>query len=319
MVSAADDSSVASAGETGPEPDEANSEPGQAESESGQRDWLDYKVVGTLLLFLLLAAKAYGASGFSLTTAAELISASPLSVFFGTIALYTYPIMAIMFVASIWLLVAMARGATAYRRLAPVLLVLAVLTGWLAPLPYLVIAGAGAVLSVGAAALLQTSPLRQAGERLITSYSPPSRTATARAVAGVLLTLFVLLTIRTPWVPAEVVSLAAPVRVNPTVRTNSVSAPVVFVMNDHDGDENGWAELLIDDSRYLVWVRDKDITQRRICHLYSQLPGVDPSFDTLLFRRYHGHDLSCSEITDDPVEKAKRPPFPSWLYTFLRW
>jgi hypothetical protein len=115
--------------------------------------------------------------------------------------------------------------------------------------------------------------------------------------------LFVLLTIRTPWVPAEVVSLAAPVRVNPTVRTNSVSAPVVFVMNDHDDDENGWAELLIDDSRYLVWVRDKDITQRRICHLYSQLPGVDPSFDTLLFRRYHGHDLSCSEILTTPLRK----------------
>jgi hypothetical protein len=84
-------------------------------------------------------------------------------------------------------------------------------------------------------------------------------------------------------------------------------------------DSNGWATLLLDDARYLVWVKDSDIAQRRICHLYSQLPGVDPSFDTILLRQYSPHNVACSGITNDPEEKVKRSPLPSFIIDFLRW
>ncbi len=285
-------------------------------STNGSHSSLDYKTVGTLLLFLLLIAKAYGVAGFSLTTAAELIAAAPLTVFFGTIALYTYVIMAFIFIWSIWVLVAGVRGNTAYRKLSPVLLVLAIFTGLLTPLPYLVLAVLGAVISIGISALLGTSLFTHIGEKMLAgAYIPPSRTDTAKVVAGVMLGLFVLLTIRTPWVPAEVVNLTPPVTVNPTVKGKLVSAPVAFVMSD----SNGWATLLLDDTRYLVRVKDSDITRRRICHLYSQLPGVDPSFDTILLRQYSPHDLACSDITTDPAEKAKRSPLPSYIIDYLSW
>jgi hypothetical protein len=277
---------------------------------------LDYKIVGTLLLFLLLISKAYGVAGFSLTTAAELIATAPLTVFFGTIALYAYVIMAFIFIWSIWLLIAGAHGNKTYRKFAPFLLVLAIFTGLLAPLPYLVLAVLGAAISIGISALLQKSPFKHIGERLLTGpYHPPSRTDTAKIVAGVFLGFFFLLTIRTPWVPAEVVDLTSPVTVNPNVVAKKVYAPVAFVMND----SNGWTTLLLDDARYLAWVKDTDIMQRRICHLYSQLPGVNPSFDTILLRKYSPHNKNCSEITKDPVEKAKKPPLPSFMVDFLSW
>ncbi len=142
---------------------------------------LDYRTVGTLLLFLLLTAKAYGVAGFSLTTAAELIAASPLTVFFGTIALYTYVIMAFIFIWSTWLLIAGMRGNKTYGKLAPFLLVLTIFTGLLAPLPYLVLAVLGALISIGISALLKTSPFTYIGPKIQTGpYIPPSRTDTAK-------------------------------------------------------------------------------------------------------------------------------------------
>ena len=273
---------------------------------------LDYKTVGTLLLFLLLVVKAYGVAGFSLTTAAELIAVTPLAVFFGTVALYTYAIMAFIFIWSIWLMVAGMGGNKTYRRFAPLLLVLAIFTGLLTPLPYLVLAVLGAMISIGISFLLGTSIFKRIGRNLAGSGTPPSPTDTAKVVAGVMLGLFVLLTIRTPWVPAEVVKLATPVTVL-TIKGKSVHDPVAFVMND----SNGWATLLLDDDRHLVWVRDSDITQRQICHLYSQLPGVDPFFDTILRRQYSSHNLDCYRYTDDPLEKAKRSPLPSSIQDFL--
>jgi hypothetical protein len=273
---------------------------------------LDYKIVGTLLLFLLLAAKAYGVGGFSLTTAGELIAVTPLTVFFGTVALYTYAIMAFVFIWSIWLMIAGIRGNKTYRRLVPLLLVLAIFSGFLTPLPYLVLAVLGAIISIGISRLLRTPMFKHIGKKLTGSCASPGRTDTAKAVAGVMLSLFVLLTIRTPWVPAEVVNLTTPVTV-PTTRSSQVYDPVAFVMND----SNGWATLLLDDDRHLVWVRDSDIKQRRICHLYSQLPGVEPSFDTILRRPYSPHNKECFKLTDDPLEKVKRPPLPSWIQDFL--
>lgn len=278
---------------------------------------LDYRTVGTLLLFLLLTAKAYGVAGFSLTTAAELIAASPLTVFFGTIALYIYVIMAFIFIWSIWLLIAGMRGNRTYRKLAPFLLVLTIFTGLLAPLPYLVLAVIGALISIGISALLKTSLFTYMGLKIQTGlYIPSSRTDTAKVVAGVMLGLFVLLTIRTPWVPAEVVDLTSPVRVNPNDKVKVyVRDPVAFVMND----SNGWATLLLDDTRNLVWVKDSDITGRSICHLYSQLPGVDPSFDTVLLRQYFPHNQDCYRITHDPIETVKRSPLPFFIIDFLSW
>lgn len=273
----------------------------------------DYKIVGTLLLFLLLVAKAYGVAGFSLTTAAELIAVTPLTVFFGTVALYTYAIMAFIFICSIWLMTAGVGGNKTYRRLAPLLLVLAIFAGLLTPLPYLVLAALGAMISIGISSLLRTSMFKRIGKKLAGSYTPPSPTDTAKVVASAMLGLFILLTIRTPWVPAEIVNLTTPVTINPTVGGRPVHDPVVFVMND----SNGWVTLLLDDDRHLVWVRDSDITQRQICHLYSQLPGVDPSFDTILRRQYSPHNLDCYRRTDDPLERAKRSPLPSWIQDFL--
>jgi hypothetical protein len=272
---------------------------------------LDYKTIGALLLFLLLVAKAYGVAGFSLTTAVGLITAAPLTVFFGTLALYTYAIMAVICISCLWILIAVIRGNSKYRRSAPLLLVVMIFTGLLTPLPYLVLGVFGAVLAVGISSLLRMPSLTRIYGGLTHSDRPVGRTDVAMVVAGIMLSLFVLLTIRTPWVPAEAVTLSTPVIVNPTVSPpQSVHKPVAFVVND----SNGWVTLLLEDSRRLVLMKDSNITQRRICHLYSQLPGVDPLFVTL--QQYTPHDLSCSRLTDDTTERSKVRPS---IFTLLDW
>ena len=60
----------------------------------------DVNTIAPFLLFTVLIAKAYGIAGFSLTTAAALVSATPLSIVIGIVALYVYAFAALVAVFS---------------------------------------------------------------------------------------------------------------------------------------------------------------------------------------------------------------------------
>ena len=62
--------------------------------------------VTSLLLGFLLLVKVYGVAGFSLTTATALLTAAPLSVLVGVIALYQYAFMALVAAGSLLLSIA---------------------------------------------------------------------------------------------------------------------------------------------------------------------------------------------------------------------
>lgn len=60
----------------------------------------DVKLIGPAILLAIFLAKAYGVSGYSLTTTTALATSTPLSIAIGTVALYTYAFVAVTAVVS---------------------------------------------------------------------------------------------------------------------------------------------------------------------------------------------------------------------------
>jgi hypothetical protein len=265
---------------------------------------VDLRIAGPVLLFVILIAKTYGAANYSLTTMAALIAATPLSIAIGTIALYAYIFVGLAAVLSA--IVFLAGFGHTYRQrcrpMMPYAFVIAVLAALLAPWHYTV----DVALCAGVAFLLYRI-LRLARIRM----APDSFVA---AAAMFLLTVFVLATEKTAWLPAQVVTLTAPIVGDPTHSSRSLTRkPVAYVVDDN----NGWTTMLLDDDRYVAQVRDSAVLGRRICHLNSQFPGAEPLFGTIFHGKYVPHDLSCWRLTDQLDEK--NPAAPPVVIRLLSW
>lgn len=99
---------------------------------------LDAKIIAPALLFVFLTVKIYGVAGFSLTTAAGLITTAPLSVLTGIIVLYAYAFMAFLVVLFLWLFILGIRGNNYYcRRFAGLIFTVMIFTALLSPWHYL--------------------------------------------------------------------------------------------------------------------------------------------------------------------------------------
>jgi hypothetical protein len=70
-------------------------------------------------------------------------------------------------------------------------------------------------------------------------------------------------------------------------------------------EENGWTEMLLDSSRYLVWTPSSNIMARQICHSKNQLRGSEIFYQWLLGQPYHSPNLGCWRLTDQPEEMIK--------------
>ena len=93
-----------------------------------------------------------------------------------------------------------------------------------------------------------------------------------------LLVAFIFATLRTPWLPAQVVTLNKQIVGNPIHPVKSLThKPVGYVIND----ANGWMTMLIDDDRYIAQFPDSYVVSRTICHLSDQFPGAEPLFGTI--------------------------------------
>ena len=322
-----------------------------------------------VLLILLLLVKVYGVARFSLTTAAGLVTASPLSVLIGTLALYQYAFMGIIAGGSLLLSIAwywylypssgasghrirsvsrilcyhiriavrhpikqcritlvgleillfrlcrhirfafrhpikqsritlihskilllrsgtlllrfgtLLRGRGPMRHLVPLTLLLMLFSVLLTPFYYLIPAGIAS-----AAVLILWSFLRK-------KVSLPALVAYTGVAA---LFISIILTLETPWVPAEVVSLKHPIFVDLASKPRVMSQyPVAFVVSD----ENGWTAMLVNGDRYLAWVRDSDIAGRTICHLTGQLRSYQVIYLVLRNQPYTSPNVDCDGLS----------------------
>jgi hypothetical protein len=179
-----------------------------------------------------------------------------------TLALYEYAFMAITATAALLLSIAWgfnlgpysgeARGHRSMRRWAPVALIIAIFCAVLSPPLYLEWAG-GVLLVILAIVFLQ----KLFTHRII------SLPMVATYAAIVALGVFFIATLDRVWLPAEIVTLNKPIAVNLQHSNQTYRHPVAFIVSD----ANGWAMVLVNWDRYLVWLKDSDIENRRICHL----------------------------------------------------
>jgi hypothetical protein len=293
-----------------------------------RKDSFDLTIAGSLLLIMFLVIKVYGVAGFSLTTAAGLITAQPLSVLLGTVSLYAYAFMAFVAIALFWLLILGLRNLNPVcRRLAPLIFVLMILAIFLSPWRYLIDAVACTAFAVLVAVVLSfflgwfnrtdesAAQERDGLCKLLVAQNARKRFSEI-VVTIVLIELmgFILATISRPWVPAEVVTLSSPIVANPVHPDISMTSdPVVFIVDE----SNGRITMLMDEDRYLVSVPESAVKQRMICHLSDQFSGAAPLLETIFGQPYEPHDLACYRNTDQPIEQAKTSP-PVWI-RILQW
>ena len=171
------------------------------------------------------------------------------------------------------------RGRGPLRHLVPLTFLLMLFSVLLTPFYYLIRAGIAS-----AAVLILWSFLRkQIGLPVLVAY------------AGIVaLFISIILTLETPWVPAEVVSLEHPIVVDLASKPKVTSQyPVAFILSD----ENGWTAMLINGDRYLAWVRDSDITGRTICHLAGQLGSGQVVYLVLRRQPYTSPNVDCDGLS----------------------
>ena len=256
--------------------------------------------IGTLLriapviLILLLLVKVYGVAWYTLETTTALVTAAPLSVLLGTLALYEYVFMAALTVTAVILFIMGIVGEGGLRPWMPYTFALAAFSALLTPLFYLPWAGLAIVIVL----TIYLAPRAwgvwkvRRGNGRKTKVSP-SLGRIAMMVGTAVVAITVLLTIDRPWLPAEVVELQHKVVVNPRKDTKS-SRPVVFVVSE----QNDWITMLVDYDRYLVRVPSTDVVKRTVCHLNWQLGNGQTLYQWLTGQPYYAAGLACWRLTD---------------------
>lgn len=290
------------------------------------RDLLSVSVLSSLLLFSVLLIKVYGAAHYNVDVVATLASTAPASVLLGTISIYSYFFLAMISVEAAWLLFASFFKAWSLKPYRTLFAGVAIFLFLLSPLRYFFEA---AVLSIAlvlfeliaynltrdqVASLLRLIAfgfrrgthffprigVPRPGVELRKGFPLPRASLISSAI---IFALFLLLTLDQPWAPSVVVTLKHPISTNLTRPIASRSQkPVAFVL----ADDNGTMQLLIDDSRTIVYVPDKDVRSEQLCNLNSNFMGSNPAFKRS--RDFQGNVESCWRITDQCDEQTVQGP-----------
>lgn len=265
--------------------------------------------VMSMLLVLLVLVKAYGVARFSLTTGTALVTAAPLSVLIGTLALYEYAFLAALAAAAFWLFIMGLLTGGELRRWTPLTFALFLFATLLSPPQYLYWTFAAAAVSLALYLIIAKIPRSDnLYKRLTRSSDVPSPSRIAACIAALLAGGFLLITIDRPWLPADVVVLKQPIVVRATganPHSEKTSRPVVFIVSEQDG----MTTMLVDEDRYLVSIPTSNIAVSAICHLNGQLGDGQPLFWKILGRSYSSPNLACWRLTDQPEECP--PPSPA--------
>jgi hypothetical protein len=293
--------------ESAPNDQHTNAQPATDKTDSGFDP--TFIQVMSLLLVLLLLVKAYGVARFSLTTSAALVTAAPLSVLTGTLALYEYAFMAALAVAALWLFALGTRANDTLRRWTPLTFACFLFATLLSPPLYLYWTfGALAVSLTSYQVFAKNARASHLWMRLTRSSAIPSPGRITASFAALLAAGFLLITIDRPWLPAEVVALKSPIIVRTTgakQHSEKTSRPVVYIVSE----QNDETTMLVDDDRYLITIPTDDIAVRVICRQEGQIGSTRPLLWVILGRPYSSPNLECWRLTDQPEECP--PPTPS--------
>jgi len=275
------------------------------------------KAVPVLVVFFLLL-KAYVVARYSLTTAGALVTAAPVTVVVGTIMSYLNISVLLLAVVSLSWLVRHVRHVREVRRqagdaagdptmgedLEPLVVIVFVTSLLLFPVPSIkyftsafvtVVVYLAAVLAVVLAVwFLVRWGARHSSSTFLQYLS--GRTGWFIALAAVLV---VAPTLRTPWVPAEVMVLRDDIAIQDSHLTDgelkTTRYPVVFVLA-----ENGeWTTVLDVESRILLRLPTSSVAHRQVCHYEGQPPGTVPLAAFVLGHRYQSPNTMCSTLVRD--------------------
>jgi hypothetical protein len=228
-------------------------------------------------------------------------------VIVGSIALYSYLFISLIAIISLYVLVAAYSVDPALRRYTLPAIALFLFSSLLAPGQYLFdsLVLLAVVLVAARAGAIWALRRKQAVTARAKRIPPGTFHRTAGFLATLMVMTFFLATISQPWLPAEIVTLKAPIDSNLTAADPSTvmtKYPVVFVL----GDDNGKVGLLLDSDRDVVYTDASNIVSQRICNLNNELFGKGPFFKWLQREAFQPHIISCWHCTDQVIERYKR-------------
>lgn len=255
------------------------------------------KSMPVLVVFFLLL-KAYVVARYSLTTTGALVSAAPFTVLVGTVTSYLNIALVLIGVGTAWWLVLRRKSQDrADRDLRPMAFGIASVCLLFFPLP--VHGGLGRIFAftVGVLVvaclswwLLSTAARRHTGSAVLRFFAQ-------RQVWGVVAFLVLLLpTLRTPWVPAEVLVLRDSIAISDSHpvdgQLRTTRYPVVYVLSQ-DGP---WTTALDAKSRFLIRLPTTTILHRQVCHYADQPRSSIPLGAFLMGTRYASPNTVCHTL-----------------------
>lgn len=266
-------------------------------------DFITVSAISTVLLFGILLVKVYGVAHFNVNIIAALISASPSSVVLGIIAIYSYFFLAMIATTSgCMFILTFSHDGLRFKNYRPLLLLVALFFALLTPWPYLI---DGIILTSVLTVLLFAVCRWMASFSWFKAFM---------ASVVVIFMLLILATLDQPWLPAELITLKRPVITDQTAPGASMSQrPVAFVL----AEENNRLEVLVDESRTVIFIPDDIVVRRQICNLNTNPMGSTPIIQLLSGGNFGGHVLSCWRETDQPTEKQKKNA--SVIIRWLEW
>ena len=284
--------------------------------------------VGGTVFGVLLLARVYVVAHYSLTTTTGLVSAAPASVLLGTIASYTYLLVAVLAFVSLFLW--LKAGAMALGNLWSIVLLSSFVTfSLLSPWYYWWWVGGVASVLTGIAYIREPISLsvdaqdwwRSAAIR-VRLHAPVSGiwNCVRRPMALLLLDLVVVVlgtalsvsaivaTLDQPWMPGSVVVFAKPEVVaekqtdaNRTAETTDID--IAYIVSS-DGN---WTKLLDAERRFLFEVPTADIRARYTCRVEGEvLVGRSP---IVKHKAYFSPNRDCASLESE-VRAGRYPVAP---------
>ena len=269
-----------------------------------------------LLVGAFLLLKAYVVADYSLTTAGVLVSEAPLTVLVGTLTAYINIAVLLIFIGTLTVLVRNGRAALTYEKTdrspdsAPDHEVDAITFGIFLvcfvflPVPssirhfkeevrdeltYIAVAG----LTILAAWQIIKFLARRPGLRVM-RHALPRRSWFMATFVVVLL----LPTLKSSWVPAEVLILRQDIAIQDSHRVNgrleTSKYPVVYILSEN----SRWTTALDAESRILLRIPTEAILHRQVCRAEGQPPGTVPLGAFLLGYDYKPKNSKCKNLLE---------------------
>jgi hypothetical protein len=241
--------------------------------------------IGGVALGIFVLVKCYAAAGYSLTTAAALLTSAPLTVLLGTLTSYDYQLFPLLGLAALsWtLMIWRAAGWSIWCTVAAALSVLALL---LSPPANLWLPTAALLLLTGARVAVRKWAAGREHGRLASRIRrrPPTAAGTVTAFFVVAAGVMILSTLTNIWVPVE------------TIAAEDSGSTIVVVGHVLSSDEQ-WTTIVRAKDRGLMHIRTGRVLSRNLCHINGAQPkGRRPLLSFVTRTPYKSPNTTCRKV-----------------------